>query len=138
MILLTGSTLDGPYVAARDRFRADFERAASNAFSQALSRRRESQVPGVNVRGLAEFDRALDRIWPTITAPELVRQLLASEERLERVTRTELTEPERRLLYRKPVERLDQVRWSGSDVGTRGRGSADDRTPYASVWTRCA
>jgi hypothetical protein len=65
---------------------------------------------------MPEFDRALDRIWPTITAQELVRQFLASEERIERAAGGVLDEVERRLLYRRPVERLDQVEWSTSDI----------------------
>ena len=59
--------------------------------------------------------QAFDRIWPSMTAADLVRQLLSSEDRLERAG-LGLTEPERRLLYRRPVDRLDQVVWTGSDV----------------------
>jgi DNA helicase IV len=98
---------DASYTRARERFRSDFEAAAAKAF--AAARGWTGDAPSVNIRRLPEFDRALDRIWPTITAPELVRQLLASEASLERATQDVLTDTERRLLYRKPVERLEQV-----------------------------
>jgi len=105
------------YVTARDRFRASLDRLANREYAKELTRRRPGSAPiPINVRALPDFERALDRIWPSITAPELVRQLLASEERIERSADGVLAEPERRLLYRKPVERLDQVRWSLEDV----------------------
>jgi DNA helicase IV len=105
------------YVAARDRFRAAFERIVSDRYVSEVTRRAASPAaPSVNVRALREFERAVDRIWPAITAAELVRQLLASEERSERAATDMLTIAERRLLYRPPVERLDQVRWSVDDV----------------------
>lgn len=105
------------YNAARTRFRSALERAADEAYRVEFLRRRPGTVPTpVTIRTLPDFERALDRIWPTMSAPDLVRQLLASDERLERATEGVLKESERRLLYRKPVERLDQVRWSTSDV----------------------
>jgi DNA helicase IV len=106
---------DMTYVAGRDRFRYSFERVVSEGYSAVSQKRPNRLLPPVNVRALPEFERAVDRIWPTITAPDLVRQLLSSEDRLERAAADVLTEVERRLLYRKPVERLDQVRWTSSD-----------------------
>jgi DNA helicase IV len=102
---------------ARARFRAWFENRALDAYAEAYARSRPGLVATpLKVRTLPELDRALDRIWQSVTAPELVRQLLSSEERLERAASDVLTDSERRLLYRKPVERLDQVVWSASDV----------------------
>jgi DNA helicase IV len=104
------------YVDARARFRASLERKIQEEYAREFTRRRPGTLPTPLVlRNLPELDRALDRIWPTITPPELVRQLLASEERIERAASGVLNETEKRLLYRKPVERLDQVSWSLSD-----------------------
>lgn len=104
-----------PYNVARDRFRVGFERMVMDEYAAAA--RRAGRTPiALRARDLPELDRARDRIWPTFTAPELLRQLLASEDRLERATDGVLTDPERRLLYMKPVERLDQVKWTISDV----------------------
>jgi DNA helicase IV len=105
------------YSVARDRFRVELERLVAKAYAEEWARRRpSSRLPSANFRQLRDFERAVDRIWPAITAPELTRQLLSSEERLERACEDVLTFAEKRLLYRAPVERLDQVRWSVDDV----------------------
>jgi DNA helicase IV len=103
------------YNVARDRFRNAFERMVMDEYAAAA--RRAGRMPlQLRTRDLPELERARDRIWPTFTAPELLRQLLSSEERLERAAEEVLTDPERRLLYTKPVERLEQVEWTISDV----------------------
>jgi DNA helicase IV len=103
------------YVNARLRFRAAFEKAALQAYEKELGRRRMT-LRGLQVRTLPEFVRALDRTWPTISAPDLVRQFLSSEEWIDRAASEILAPTDRRLLYRKPVERLEQVRWSNADL----------------------
>jgi DNA helicase IV len=105
------------YVNARLQFRAAFERAVLAEY-ETVSRRRLPglQPPHLSLSDMPEYDRVRDRIWPTITPQELVRQFLASEERIERACEGVLDEVERRLLYRKPVERLEQVEWSTSDI----------------------
>lgn len=106
-----------PYLVGRERFRNRLERAIRGAFTATMEGRgRSGASPAGAIRTLPEFERAMDRIWPTITAPELLRQLLSSEDRLERAAAGLLTEMERRVLYRKPVERLEQVSWSPSDI----------------------
>jgi len=102
------------YNAARDRFRAAFERLVFQGYTEAAQKSHEI-VPPFRRRDQSEVDRALDRIWPAITAPELLRQLLSSEERLDRACGDLLRDAEKRLLYTKPVERLDQVRWTWAD-----------------------
>jgi DNA helicase IV len=105
------------YQVARDRFRAALERQVLEAYTSAAYERRPGRpVIPVNARSLPEFDRALDRIWPAITAQEIVRQLLASDERLDRAGTGVLSSTERRLIYRKPVEKLEEVQWTISDV----------------------
>lgn len=103
------------YNSARDRFRSAFERMVMDEYA-AAARQAGRRPAALRTRDLPELDRARDRIWPTFTAPELLRQLLASEERLERATEGLLTDPERRLLFMKPVERLEQVKWTITDV----------------------
>jgi DNA helicase IV len=105
------------FVNARVQFRAALDRAVGEAYRTESQRLQPGRVPTpLSTPSMPEFDRALDRIWPSITAPELVRQLLASEERIDRASEGVLNEVEKRLLYRKPVERLEQVRWSTSDM----------------------
>lgn len=104
------------YSNARLQFRAAMERAVTDAYVTESRRRSPGQIPTALPRSIADLDRALDRIWPSITPSELVRQLFSSEERIERAAEGVLSDVERRLLYRKPVERLDQVDWSTSDL----------------------
>lgn len=101
---------------ARLQFRAALQRTVADAYVAECRRLRPgAHTPPLPTR-MPDLDRALDRIWPTITAPELVRQLLSSEERIERAGDGILNDAEKRLLYRKPVERLEQVDWSTSDI----------------------
>jgi DNA helicase IV len=104
------------YIGGRLRFRAAIERAVSEAYVAASRRYRPGEVPTSLPTIISELERALDRIWPSITAAELVRQLLSSEDRIERAADGILTDPEKRLLYRKPAERLGDVQWSTSDL----------------------
>lgn len=104
------------YNGGRLRFRAAMERAVTGAYVAASRRYRPGEVPTSLPTTIPELDRALDRTWPSVTAPELVRQLLSSEERIERAADGILTDPEKRLLYRKPAERLGDVLWSISDL----------------------
>jgi DNA helicase IV len=104
------------YNGGRLRFRAAMERAVTEAYVAASRRYRPGEVPTPLSTNISELDRALDRIWPSITAAELVRQLLSSEERIERAGDGILTDAEKRLLYRKPAERLGDVQWSTSDL----------------------
>jgi DNA helicase IV len=103
------------YIEGRDRFRAAFEQLVGAEYATAAQKSPGAPPVLGNVRGLPEFERALNRTWPTLTASELVRQLLSSEERIERAAGDVLSDVERRLLYRKPVERLEDVQWTSSD-----------------------
>ena len=106
-----------PFASARNQFLGDFERRVESAYAEARTAMDARSAPeAINAKSLPDVERALDRIWPSITAPELVRQLLSSDERLESAGSTSLTSAERRLLYRKPVERLELVRWTAADV----------------------
>lgn len=102
------------YNSGRERFRAALERLAMRAWTRTQA---DVRPPDFRVRSMPEFERAVDRIWPSITAAELIRQLLSSEDRLERAASDGvLTAAERRLLYRRPVASVDEVEWTTSDV----------------------
>jgi DNA helicase IV len=103
-----------PHNVARESFRVAFERVVNRAFARV---RGESNRGGETaIRGLPEFARAMDRIWPLLTPTELVRQLLNSEERLERSGAGILTAAELRVLYRKPEAPGAPIAWTTSDV----------------------
>jgi DNA helicase IV len=106
-----------PYNRARAQFRGAFGAAVTDAYLAEFGRRRPGEVPtAFPITGPGLFDQALTRIWPTMTAQELTRQFLSSRDRIERAAEGLLTVSERALIYRDPVERLDQVRWTRSDV----------------------
>jgi len=105
------------YRSARLQFRGALERLVEAAYADAYRTARPGLAPtAISGRRLPEFERALDRIWPTISAADLTRQFLSSEDRIERAAQGILTETERKLLHRKPVERLEDVRWTQADV----------------------
>jgi len=71
------------YNAARDRFRSAYQQLVVEAYA-AAARRRGAPPRALSPDVRAQVSRAQDRIWPAITAPEFLRQLLSSEERIER------------------------------------------------------
>jgi DNA helicase IV len=103
-----------PYNAMRERFRLSLEDLVTQAFLRA--RDRSGRSIETTLRQLPEFARAMDRIWPFMTPIELTRQLLTSEERLEKASSGILSDAERRLLYRKPELQGAPVPWTTSDV----------------------
>jgi DNA helicase IV len=108
---------DRPFLNARTQFRGAFERAIESAHLRAYAKLYPEAVPTpISARRLREFDRAVDRIWPTLSAAEVVRQLLSSEDRIERASADVLTSTEQKLIHRKPVERIDLVDWTTSDL----------------------
>lgn len=107
-----------PYNAARTTFRERLAPYFRERYAAAASARvvYTPARAGEGTRVGAEINRVVDRIWPSFTAPELVRQLLASAERLAAASEGILSDTEQRLLYRKPVARTEDVRWTTSDI----------------------
>ncbi len=106
------------YIAARNEFRNVFERYFREEHDRAAEAR-TSYIPsgaGEAPPVSAEFQRTLDRMWPSFGAADFVRQLLGSTERLARACDGYLSEIEQRLLYRQAAARLEDVSWSISDI----------------------
>ena len=68
------------------------------------------------LRASKELKALLDRIWPTRSAPEVVRQLYGNRRVLQQATAGLLTPAERDRLVRKPAAQLSQERWSAADL----------------------
>ncbi|MCW6003756.1 UvrD-helicase domain-containing protein [Micromonospora sp. CPCC 205371] len=66
------------------------------------------------VRSLVE--PLLERIWPSFTAPALLRDLLGSRERLIAAAGDDFTARDIAALYRRPAERIADEVWSQSDL----------------------
>ncbi len=59
---------------------------------------------------------ALDRIWPTISAPAVVRQLLTSRSALARAAEGILVAEEQRLILRRSVASVANEPWTNADI----------------------
>ena len=103
--------------SARDGFRAAVQRAA---FERLVARRPEglklSDEVATAVRTSADLRRVLDRAWPAVTAPALVRRLLTNRAVLAAAADGVLDDAEQRALRRKAARRADDEAWTAADV----------------------
>ncbi|HUP85185.1 MAG TPA: UvrD-helicase domain-containing protein [Acidimicrobiales bacterium] len=76
------------------------------------------------LRSNKDFKRALDRLWPALSAPDLVRKLFGNRRLLERASVGILTNDERALLGRKPSARLQQEQWTTADLALLDEANA--------------
>lgn len=68
------------------------------------------------LRASKELKTLLDQVWPTRSAPEVVRQLYGNRRILEATTRGLLAPEERDCLARKPAARLHDEPWTAADL----------------------
>ncbi|GGL89024.1 HelD family protein [Glutamicibacter protophormiae] len=61
-------------------------------------------------------DAALDRMWPTLSGPQFIRELLGSKSRLRIATANVLDPSAIELLYRQAAARMDQEPWTLGDL----------------------
>ena len=78
-------------------------------------RRSSQSIAGGTPRQEA-VDSVLDRIWPQLTAPAFLQDLLGSKERLLRAAGDDFTAREVELLYRKSAPKISEEQWSRADV----------------------
>ena len=69
-----------------------------------------------DVRSRPDFKRALDRVWPASSAPDLIRKLFGNRRLLERASAGILDDAERAQLVRKPSSRMNQEQWTTADL----------------------
>ena len=69
-----------------------------------------------DVRVRPDFKRALDKRWPALSPPDLVRRLYGNRRLLERASAGVLNDDERALLFRKPSARMNQEQWTTADL----------------------
>ncbi|WP_354699062.1 DNA helicase [Paraconexibacter sp. AEG42_29] len=104
------------YLAGRDGFRRrmfELVREQMAAISTRLPRGTFESDLNVAVAGR---DGIVDRIWPTLTAPEVLRDLLGSRQRIKAVAGAELTVEEQALLYRERGRLLRDEPWTAADM----------------------
>jgi DNA helicase IV len=69
-----------------------------------------------DLRTNRDWQRALDRIWPTLSAPALVRRLLSNPRALRSAAGGLLDDGEQRLLLRPPTRKVDEEPWTEADL----------------------
>jgi DNA helicase IV len=103
--------------STRDGFRAAVLRVA---YDRLVSRRPEglklSDEVAAALRTSTDLRRVLDRAWPAVTAPALVRRLLGNRAVLAAATEGILTDAEQRSLRRRAARRADEEAWTAADV----------------------
>src|SRR5690606_11757179 len=80
-------------------------------------RRDPAELPASDrIPSSREIDNLLDRLWPTFSPQEFLRDLLASEQRLLAASRGLLDETAARSVARPPQARLVDEPWTLSDM----------------------
>lgn len=107
------------YMEGRNQYRTAILHALYEAY-------RKVAAPTGRIRGPQEFDsrfrgasalqNLLDRTWPSTSSRELVRDLLQGPRILADAAGDVLSSEEQQLLLRRPVDRIDDVRWTDSDL----------------------
>lgn len=108
------------HAAGRDRLRALLLDLIHNkAREQSRPGRTAVDAYETFVRSLAaapQFQSLLDRMWPTMSAQELVSDLLAGPRRMTRAAEGVLTKEEQESILREPSQNLAEERWARSDI----------------------
>jgi DNA helicase IV len=104
------------YVSARDEFRRALTRAALDHAPTGRGPFRHAVSIDEVEASLRGRGAAFDRIWPTVTAPEVLRDLLSSRQRMATAADGLLTEDERGLRPRARERQLRDEPWSAADM----------------------
>jgi DNA helicase IV len=105
-----------PHNVARDALRERLIQLVVERSNQASLRRGRPDVSPSDIRGNTEFANLLDRIWPTFSAQEFLRDLLASERRLKEHRWGLFEEDEVLRIARPPQARLPDEPWTAADL----------------------
>jgi DNA helicase IV len=107
-----------PHNVGRAAFRTQ---AARLVRADLLRRRSDEEVTSESVdadlRSRRDWGRALDRIWPSLRAPALVRNLLTSRTALAAAADGTLSAPEQATVRRPPGRRAADEPWTVADLG---------------------
>lgn len=108
---------DLPHNQSRDVLRQSLSSAAYSAYVEA---QRASGRPALatepTIRRLSTFNNALDRMWPSYTAEEFLRNLYGTQSWLVEATAGLLTADERSRLFREPRVNISEEPWTTSDL----------------------
>ena len=108
---------DLPHNQARNVLRQSLSAASFAAYEEAQARAGRAVIATEPaIRRLSTFTNALDRMWPTFTAEELLRGLFGTQSWLVDASAGVLTADERARLYREPRASIVDEPWSFDDL----------------------
>jgi hypothetical protein len=104
------------YLAARDAFRRELVALAQQEAGGSKGLFRSGPTPIEVEAAVTGTGGPLERIWPTVTAPEVVRDLLNSRQRLASAAAGDLTAEEQAALQRDRKQLLRDELWTAADM----------------------
>lgn len=104
------------YLAGREGFHRRLLELARELMASGGSRLRSGPSDDDLRAAITGTDGIADRIWPTLTAPEVLRDLLGSRQRIKAVAGAELSVDEQALLYRERGRLLRDEPWTPADM----------------------
>ncbi|WP_156027719.1 HD domain-containing protein [Candidatus Solirubrobacter pratensis] len=104
------------YLGAREVFRRELVVLAHEHVGERRGLFRSGPDPAEVEMAVTGTGGALERIWPTVTAPQVVRDLLASKQRLAAAAAGSLTDEESELLRRSQAGSIRQEPWTAADI----------------------
>lgn len=109
-----------PYMEARTRFRTSMRAVAEQEYRSALGDRSASLDQGQLERALhaasGPWFNALERIWPTMSAPQLVHELYTIDRRMSAAAEGLLEPHEQAALMRRNVNNVREQPWTIADL----------------------
>jgi len=103
------------YLAARERFRRSLVSAVSERIPESRGLFRSGPSASEIEVAVTGSGGAADRMWPTVTGPEVVRDLLGSRQRLT-ASASFFTDEERAALYRERARSIREESWTAGDM----------------------
>ncbi len=104
------------YLEAREIFRRELVALAQAQVGDDRRRFRSGPTPGDIEMAVTQPGGPLESVWPTVTPPEVVRDLLNSRQRLAAAAGSSLTENEQAVLRRDRARSLREEPWTAADV----------------------
>ena len=105
-----------PYSAGRTTLRDLLARAVYERYAEVAGRIGvEYSLVSRSLSGDAAFKSAIDQLWPSVSAPALVRELLSNRARLASAADGVLSDDEQQLLWRKAGRSLKTEPWTEQD-----------------------
>jgi DNA helicase IV len=114
-----------PHNVGRTAFR---RQAARLVRTQLVRRRGDEAVPAegldADLRRIRAWNRALDRAWPALTAPGVVRRLLTNRAALAEAADGLLGPDERAAILRRPARKVSDEPWTVADLAVLDEAEA--------------